>query len=72
MTKGVPSGQAAKIANGLLSRSIEIQAQLRSAIDYYKFISGLLVVVVLIIALIPYINRTIVNLRTKQPAPITY
>lgn len=70
--KGVSTGQAAKIAQGLLGRSIETQAQLRSAIDYYTVISGLLIVVILIIALIPYINRTIINLKSKQPAPISY
>jgi len=72
LAKGVSAGQAAKIAQGLLGRSIETQAQLKSAVDYYILISGLLIVVILIIALIPYINRTIINLKTKQPAPISY
>ncbi|WP_449439040.1 hypothetical protein [Pedobacter steynii] len=72
LAKGASTGQASKIAQGLLGKSIEIQAQLKSAIDYYKVISALLIVVILIIALIPYINRTIVNLKTKQPAPISY
>jgi len=72
MSKGVPADQATKIATGLLSRSVDVQAQIRSAVDYYTLISILLVVVVLVIALIPYINRTIINVRSKQPAPISY
>lgn len=70
--KGIAADQASKIANGLLSRSIETQAQIRSAVDYYTLISCLLFVVILIIALIPYINRTIINLKSNQPAPISY
>jgi DHA2 family multidrug resistance protein len=72
IAKGVPADQATKMANGLLSRTLDLQAQLRSAVDYYKMISSLLVVVILIIALIPYISRTIINLKSRQPAPASY
>lgn len=64
--------QAARVANSLLNRSVNAQAQLRYAMDYYYFISWILVVVILIIALYPYINRTIVNVKSNQPAPASY
>lgn len=70
--KGVAPDQAAKIARGLLNRSIDTQAQIRSMMDYYLVISIALIAVVLIIALIPYLNRTTINLKATQPAPASY
>ncbi|WP_432710848.1 MFS transporter [Pedobacter sp.] len=67
--KGIPADQATNMANKLFSKSVELQAQLRSAVDYYKLISILLVVVILVIAFFPYINRTIINVKSRQPAP---
>lgn len=66
------SDQATKIANGLLYRSADIQAQIRFSMDYYYLISCLLVVIILLIALLPYLNRTVINLRNNQPAPASY
>ncbi|QHS62589.1 MFS transporter [Chitinophaga agri] len=70
--KGVPADQAAKIANGLLYRSADLQAQIRYAMDYYYIISCGLVVIILLIAFAPYLNRTVINLRNNQPAPASY
>ncbi|UPK71399.1 MFS transporter [Chitinophaga filiformis] len=70
--KGIPADQAAKMANGLLYRSADIQAQIRFAMDYYYLISCLLVVIILLIAFVPYLNRTVINLRNNQPAPASY
>ncbi|MBS7563306.1 MFS transporter [Mucilaginibacter sp. Bleaf8] len=70
--RGMPPDQAARLANGLVNRSVAAQAQLRYAMDYYYLISWILVIVILIIALYPYINRTIVNVRANQPAPASY
>nr|AGU12348.1 Major Facilitator Superfamily [uncultured organism] len=71
-SRGMAPDQAARVANSLLNRSVNAQAQLRYAMDYYYFISWILVVVILIIALYPYINRTIVNVKSNQPAPASY
>lgn len=70
--KGILPDQAAKAARGLLNRSVDTQATLRSMMDYYLFISILIAVVILVIALLPYLNRTTINLRSKQPAPVGY
>ncbi|MDO7743528.1 MAG: transporter, partial [Pedobacter sp.] len=70
--KGVAPEQAAKIARGLLNRSVDVQAQIRSMMDYYFLISCLLVVVLLVIALFPYLNRTRIDLKSNQPAPASY
>ncbi|WP_442591574.1 MFS transporter [Pedobacter sp. AW31-3R] len=70
--KGLAPDQAAKIARGLFNRSVDTQAQLRAIMDYYTFISVVLVLVVLVIALFPKVNRTIINLKSNQPAPASY
>lgn len=70
--KGVAPDQAAKIANALFNKSINTQAQLRFALDYYQMISWMILSVLLLVILFPSINRTIINLRSKQPAPIVY
>jgi len=68
--KGVAPDQSAKIARGLLSRTIDAQASLRTMMDYYLFISIILIVILLVIALFPYLNRTRINLMSSQPSPI--
>lgn len=70
--KGVAPDQSAKIARGLLSRSIDAQAALRTMMDYYLFISIILVIILLVIALFPYLNRTRINLMSSQPSPVGY
>lgn len=70
--KGMLQDQAAKGAKVLLSKSIETQASLRSMMDYYLFISILIASVILLITLFPYLNRTTINLKSKQPTPVGY
>jgi DHA2 family multidrug resistance protein len=70
--KGMLPDQAAKAARGLLNRSVDTQAALRAMMDYYLFISIMIAAVILFIALIPYINRTKINLKSKQPAAVGY
>lgn len=70
--KGMLPDQAGKVARGLLNRSVDTQASLRAMMDYYLFISILIGAVLLIIALFPYLNRTTINLKSKQPAPVGY
>ena len=68
-SKGVSPDIAEKIARGLLGKSIESQAALRTIMDYYLFISILLAIVITIIILFPYLNRTKINLLASKPAP---
>lgn len=70
--KGVAPDQAVKIANSLFNKGISTQAQLRFALDYYQLISCLLFGILLLVILFPSINRTIINLKAKQPAPVAY
>ena len=72
VSRGMLPDAAARVANGLLNRYVNGQAQLRFAMGYYNFISWLILIVILLIALYPYLNRTIVNVRRNQPAPAMY
>ena len=72
ISRGMAPDQAAKAANGLLARSVHAQTQLRYAMDYYQLISWVILIVILLIALYPYINRTVVNVKANQPAPASY
>jgi DHA2 family multidrug resistance protein len=72
VSRGMAPDQAARVANSLLNRSVNAQALLRFAMDYYQIISCVLLFILLIIALIPYLNRTIINVKANQPAPVSY
>ena len=66
---GVHAGKALKISQKLLVRSVDVQGQIRYAMDYYEMISWLLLFTVILVALLPYISRTVVYLRSDRPAP---
>ena len=69
VNKGVAHGKAAQLANKLLIKHIDVQGQIRFAMDYFEMISWLLVATLLIIPMFPYINKTINYLKKNQPAP---
>jgi len=72
IAKGVAPDQATKMANSLVNKGLMAQSQLRFALDYYQIISWVILGVLLMIILFPSINRTIINLKSKRPAPIAY
>lgn len=72
MSHGVSADQAVKISNGLLSKSINVQAQLRSAMDYYQLMSWFLLVLILLIALFPSRKKVVINVVSNQPAPVIF
>jgi hypothetical protein len=72
INSGVPADQAGKMAGGHLGRFVDTQAQMRFSMDYYHLMCWLILIVILFIALAPYISKTIVNVRTNQPAPAPY
>jgi len=71
-SKGMAPDQAAKVARGLLNRAVDNQAQLRAMMDYYLLISIALIIVLLVVALFPKLNRTKIDLKSNQPAPASY
>lgn len=72
VNKGTAPDQAVKIANGLLNNSITAQAQLKFSVDYYHWISYLLVATILVIALFPSNSKTDIKINDNQPAPLAF
>ena len=72
IAKGLAPEQATKMANAILSKTLKVQSQLRYAIDYYELISWCILLIILLIAVYPYLNRTIVNVKSNQPAPASF
>jgi DHA2 family multidrug resistance protein len=72
VAKGIAPEQAKVMADRLMHKSVVVQSQLRYAIDYYELISWCLLVIILLIAVYPYLNRTIVNVKSNQPAPASF
>ena len=72
VSRGMPADLASSAARGLGSNAGMLQAQLRYAMDYYTLVSVLLIAVLLIIAIYPSFNRTVINLRSRQPSPVSY
>lgn len=69
LAKGVAHGNTLKIANRLLVKNINAQAQIRFTMDYYEMISWLLLFTVLLVTLFPYLNRTVIYLRSGGQVP---
>ena len=72
IAKGIAPDQATKLANALLNKTLNVQSQLRYAIDYYELVSWGILVVILLIAIVPYLNRTTVDVKGNQPAPASF
>ncbi|MBS0029673.1 MFS transporter [Chitinophaga sp. 22321] len=70
--RGLMADQAAKLAPGLLEKAVQKQAFLKYAMDYYELVVILILVLMLLIVMTPYIiNRTVINVKAKQPAAAT-
>lgn len=69
LENGATARYATKAANKVLINAINAQNHIRYAIDYYEMICILLISTLLVVALFPYINRTVLTLSKKQPSP---
>lgn len=69
MNNGVDAEYATKAVSKVLVDAIKAQNHIRYAIDYYEGICVLLLFTLTLVALFPYINRTILTLSKKQPSP---
>lgn len=66
---GLHAGLSSKAAHKLLINSLHKQDQLRFAMDYYELIAWIIVGILLLIALSPYLSKTIIRLRSKNLSP---
>lgn len=72
INKGTAPDQAVKIANGLLNKSIALQSQLKFSVDYYHWISWLVLATILVIALFPSVGQVDIKVNENQPAAVAF
>lgn len=68
-SEGMSLGRSAKGANKLLVEAVNKQGQIRFAMDYYETVAYLLIGTILLIAIFPSLNRTVVYLRSRRLSP---
>jgi hypothetical protein len=68
-SRGLSTTQAVKGANKLLISAVNRQSQIRFGMDYYETMSFLLLGTILMIILFPYLNRTVIYLRSRTLSP---
>lgn len=69
LKNGSTAEYADKAANKVLINAVNAQNHIRYAIDYYEVICVMLVLILLIVALFPYFNRTKLIINKHQPSP---
>jgi hypothetical protein len=66
---GMARKQSAKGAGKLLIEAVNKQGQIRFAMDYYELMALMLIAVLLLIAIFPSLNKTVVYLRSRRLTP---
>jgi len=72
ISRGTAPDQAIKIANGLLTKGITVQSQLKFSVDYYHWISWLILGTILLIALFPSVGQVDISVKNNQPAAVAF
>ena len=67
--RGLMAVKPAKASAKLLVNSMNAQNHLRYAMDYYELMSFLLAGTILVIAMFPYLNKTVIYLRSRVLSP---
>lgn len=68
-SRGLLKTEAHRGTPKLMVNAINTQTHMRFAMDYYESMCWLLLITLLGIMLLPYLNKTIVYLRSKQLSP---
>ncbi|AQX14312.1 beta-carotene 15,15'-monooxygenase [Elizabethkingia meningoseptica] len=67
--KGLLKDESLQASDKLLLKRIEEQSHLRFAMDYYEMMCWLLFATLLLILFLPYLNRTILHLKSRRLSP---
>jgi hypothetical protein len=70
--RGVLPDKAASIAVGILNKAVQKQAYIEFSMNYYQWISMLIILIIILILVIPSINWTIINVRHNKPEPAEF
>lgn len=69
LVKGMLHTRTLKASQKLLVNAVNEQSQIRFAMDYYEMMAWLLTGVIILVALFPYLNRTVVYLKSRRLSP---
>lgn len=69
LSRGIANTQSLKASKKLLVNAVNGQSHLRFAMDYYEIMAWLLIGTILFIAMFPYLNKTVVYLRSRILSP---
>ncbi|RFZ90466.1 MFS transporter [Mucilaginibacter conchicola] len=69
-SKGMAKDAAAKVSNALLAKNVSMQSQVRLSIEYYQWVCVFLLVVLILIALYPYVKKTIIDTHKSKPSAV--
>ncbi|SET69428.1 MFS transporter [Hymenobacter actinosclerus] len=69
LAHGLAPDRSGKAAAKLLVAAVNGQSQIRYAMDYYELMAWLLVGTLLLVGLLPYLNRTVVYLKSSRLVP---
>ena len=69
LVHGSSLAKNSKLSNKVLVNAVNVQNHIRYGIDYYEMICMMLLLTIILVALFPYINRTIVTVSKHQPSP---
>ncbi len=67
--KGLLNSRTIKGSQKLLVEVVHQQSQIRFAMDYYELMVYLLTGVIILIALLPYLNKTVIYLKSRRLSP---
>lgn len=68
-SRGMLDSMTAKVANKLMLTDVDRQASLRYAMDYYEMMIWITLLMIVLVICTPYINKTMVFLKSKTLAP---
>jgi hypothetical protein len=66
---GMAHKQSIKGGSKLLVEAVNKQGQIRFAMDYYEWMALMLIGVILLIAIFPSLNKTVVYLKNRRLTP---
>lgn len=69
LSRGLLSSRSPDASAKLLVSTVNKQSHLRFAMDYYELMSWILLGTIVLVALFPYLNRTVLYLKSRQLVP---
>lgn len=69
LSRGIVTSSSNRASSKLVINAVKKQSHLRFVMDYYELMSWILLATILTVALFPYLNRTVLYLKSRQLVP---